>query len=118
LSDGERRKAFVRAARSVVSPRGQRVAATDKLYLAADLPLLLVAGEHDRIIPAEHSRDAARLVPGSSVTVFENSGHFPHLDEPDRFADLVAGFVKGTEPARLDRTTAGRRIAQGPGPAP
>ena len=117
LSDSERRKAFVRAARSVITPRGQRVAATDKLYLAADLPLLLVAGEHDTVIPAAHTREAGALVPGSRVCIFEDSGHFPHLNEPDRFADLVAGFVKDTEPARFDRAAARRRIADGPGPS-
>ena len=114
LSDSERRHAFVRTAKSVITPRGQRVAATDKLYLAADLPTLLVAGEHDHVIPAEHTRAAGRLMPGSRVSIFENSGHFPHLDEPDRFADLLAAFINDTKPARYDRATARRRIVEGP----
>ncbi|HYI37418.1 MAG TPA: alpha/beta hydrolase [Thermoleophilaceae bacterium] len=114
LSDGERRHAFVRTAKSVITPRGQRVAATDKLYLAVDLPTLLVAGAHDHVIPAEHTRAAGRLVPGSRLAIFENSGHFPHLNEPDRFADLLAAFVKDTKPARYDRATARRRIVEGP----
>ena len=118
LSDGERRHAFVRTAKSVITPRGQRVAATDKLYLVADLPTLLVAGEHDHVIPVEHTRAAGRLAPGSRLEVFENSGHFPHLNEPDRFAGLVAAFVKETKPARFDRATARRRIVEGPPPPP
>ena len=114
LSDRERREAFVRTARSVISPRGQRVAATDKLYLAADIPTLLVAGERDSVIPAKHTRAAAAdLAPSSRLEIFEQSGHFPHLDEPDRFADLVAAFVRDTEPARFDRAAARRRIIQG-----
>ena len=97
LSDGERRHAFVRTAKSVITPRGQRVAATDKLYLVADLPTLLVAGEHDHVIPVEHTRAAGRLAPGSRLEIFENSGHFPHLNEPERFADLVAGVRQGDQ---------------------
>jgi pimeloyl-ACP methyl ester carboxylesterase len=113
LSDRERREAFVRTARSVITPAGQRVTATDKLYLAADLPTLLVAGERDSVIPASHTRAAADLASGSRLEVFEESGHFPHLDEPDRFADLVAAFVEDTEPARYDRAAARRRIIEG-----
>ena len=32
-------------------------------------------------------------MPGCRVELFEGAGHFPHLDEPDRFADLVRDFV-------------------------
>jgi pimeloyl-ACP methyl ester carboxylesterase len=113
LSDRERRQAFVRTARSVITPRGQRVTATDKLYLAADLPTLLVAGERDAVIPADHTRRAGELTPGSRVEIFEDSGHFPHLDEPERFTDLVAGFVHGTEPYRFDRSEARRKLIDG-----
>jgi pimeloyl-ACP methyl ester carboxylesterase len=27
------------------------------------------------------------------VELFEGAGHFPHLDEPERFADLLKGFI-------------------------
>jgi pimeloyl-ACP methyl ester carboxylesterase len=113
LSDRERRQAFVRTARSVITPWGQRVAATDKLYLAADMPTLMVAGERDAVIPADHTRRAAELVPNSRVEIFDDSGHFPHLDEPERFADLVAGFVHDTEPFRFDRATVRKKLIEG-----
>lgn len=113
LSDRERRQAFVRTARSVITPRGQRVLAEDKLYLAAGIPTLLVAGARDSVIPAEHTRAAGRLAPRSRLEIFEESGHFPHLEEPDRFADLVAAFVGETKPARFDRAVARQRIIEG-----
>jgi pimeloyl-ACP methyl ester carboxylesterase len=113
LSDRERRQAFVRTARSVITPWGQRVAATDKLYLAADMPTLMVAGERDAVIPADHTRRAAELTPNSRVEIFGESGHFPHLDEPERFADLVAGFVHDTEPFRFDRSTVRKKLIDG-----
>jgi pimeloyl-ACP methyl ester carboxylesterase len=113
LSDRERRQAFVRTARSVITPRGQRVLAEDKLYLAAGIPTLLVAGARDSVIPAEHTRAAGRLAPASRLEIFEESGHFPHLEEPDRFADLVAAFVAETKPARFDRAAARQRIIEG-----
>jgi pimeloyl-ACP methyl ester carboxylesterase len=113
LSDRERRQAFVRTARSVITPWGQRVAATDKLYLARDMPTLMVAGERDAVIPADHTRRAAELTPGSRVEIFEDSGHFPHLDEPERFAGLVADFVHHTKPFHFDRTEVRQKLIDG-----
>jgi hypothetical protein len=40
-------------------------------------------------------------MPGSRFTVFDDAGHFPHLDRPLPFARALARFVKQTKPARL-----------------
>ncbi len=115
LSDRERREAFVRTARSVISPRGQRVSATDKLYLAQDVPTLLVHGGRDSVIPVEHSQAAAELVPSARLEIFERAGHFPHLDEPNRFTATITAFVRDTEPAEYDMARARERILGHPG---
>src|SRR5947208_278696 len=44
LSDGEARAAFIHTLRTIVDPGGQRVNATDRLYLAAEMPLLFIWG--------------------------------------------------------------------------
>jgi pimeloyl-ACP methyl ester carboxylesterase len=102
LSDREARAAFVHTLRSVVEPGGQRVGASNRLYLAKHIPLLLVWGERDAIIPVSHGRAAQEHVPGSSLAIFQESGHFPQLDEPERFIDVLVDFVDSTEPAALD----------------
>ena len=58
LGDREARLAFLDTLRAVVGPGGQRVSALDRLYLAADLPLLIVWGDCDPIIPVGHGRRA------------------------------------------------------------
>src|SRR5215207_17851 len=55
LSDSEARAAFLHTLRTIVDPGGQRVDATDRLYLAQAIPFLLVWGERDPIIPVEHA---------------------------------------------------------------
>src|SRR5436305_1169876 len=70
LADPESRSAFVQALRASVDPTGQRVRATDRLYLATQLPLLIVWGARDRVIPLEHGRRAHALVPRSRLVVF------------------------------------------------
>src|SRR5829696_5744301 len=46
LEDAEARAAFVHTLRTIVDPMGQRVNATDRLYLAENIPFLIVWGEH------------------------------------------------------------------------
>ena len=102
LADREARAAFVATVQSVIDPGGQRVNATDRLYLTDGLPTLLIWGEADPMIPAAHGRAAHALMPGSRLEIFEAAGHFPFRDDPVRFAAVLAGFVAGTEPASLD----------------
>ncbi len=99
LSDPEARSAFINTLRTIVDPGGQRVNATDRLYLAENIPFMLVWGERDPIIPVEHGLAAHALVPSSRLELFENAGHFPHVDDPQRFLDVVLDFIDSTEPA-------------------
>jgi pimeloyl-ACP methyl ester carboxylesterase len=101
LNDIGARRAFVHTARSVIDPGGQRVDARDRLYLAEAVPSLLVWGERDPIIPTVHGVRAHKLMPGSRLELFEAAGHFPHLDDPLRFAALLREFERDSEPARI-----------------
>jgi pimeloyl-ACP methyl ester carboxylesterase len=113
LSDGEARAAFLHTLRTIVDPGGQRVDASDRLYLAQALPFLLVWGERDPIIPVAHARAAHRLVPGGRLEVFPDAGHFPHLDDPLRFVRLLIDFVETSEPARVDAGRWGELLRRG-----
>jgi pimeloyl-ACP methyl ester carboxylesterase len=101
LADRQGRAAFLDTLRSVVNFNGQRVDASDRLYLAAGMPTLLVWGERDPIIPAGHGLRARERMPGSRLVTFAESGHFPQIDDPHRFAGTVLEFLEETEPASL-----------------
>jgi len=102
LGDAGARRAFVHTARSVIDPAGQRVDATDRLYLSEHVPSLIVWGERDRMIPVAHGRAAHAQMPGSRLEVFAGAGHFPFNDDPDRFVALLHDFIATTEPATVD----------------
>jgi pimeloyl-ACP methyl ester carboxylesterase len=110
LGDPATREAFIHTARSVIDVRGQRVDGRDRLYLATDLPLLVVWGEKDAIIPVEHAHGVSAAVPTARLEVFAASGHFPHLTEPGRLARLLADWIDTTEPAQLDAGTLTERL--------
>jgi pimeloyl-ACP methyl ester carboxylesterase len=99
LVDPARRAAFVRTLRSVISLGGQQVSAHDRLHIGEQIPTLIVWGGHDSIIPIEHGRDAHRALPHSRFEVFEDAGHYPHCEAPERFVRVVTDFVRSTAPA-------------------
>ena len=102
LGDVGARGAFIHTLRGVIDPGGQRVNARDRLYLAERMPTLLLWGGRDRIIPADHGRAAADLIPGSRLEVFPDAGHFPHRDDPRRFVKVLSDFMETTDPADVD----------------
>jgi pimeloyl-ACP methyl ester carboxylesterase len=57
-------------------------------------PVLVVWGEHDRVMPAEHAREVARRYSHIQVRVFTEAGHWPHMESPDEFNGLVLRFLK------------------------
>jgi pimeloyl-ACP methyl ester carboxylesterase len=103
LTDPERRAAFLATLHSVIGTTGQRVDATDRLYLAEMLPVLILWGAEDSIIPVSHGEDAHRAIPGSRLEIFDEAGHMPQLEKPARFIAALEEFIAETEPAQFDR---------------
>lgn len=99
LTEPENRAAFIRTMRAVIDPGGQSVSARDRLYLAAHMPTLIVWGDQDRIIPVTHAYQAHEAIPGSRLEVLEGLGHFPHVEDPVRFVELLLDFLRTTEPS-------------------
>ncbi len=102
LGDAEARRAFLHTVRAVIDLGGQRVNATDRLYLAQMIPTLIVWGRRDPLIPVEHAAIAHQHMAGSRLEIFDDAGHFPHIEEPVRFARLLLDFVEHTDPAEFD----------------
>ncbi|HYB26540.1 MAG TPA: alpha/beta fold hydrolase [Solirubrobacteraceae bacterium] len=105
LADGDRRDAFLSTLRSVITSRGQRVDASDRLYLNSGIPVLIIWGARDPIIPVRHGERAHEAIPGSRFEVFDGVGHLPQLEAPARFVAVLEGFLEETEAAEFDAHT-------------
>ncbi len=99
LAEPDARAAFVHTLRTIVDPTGQRVNANDRLYLAEEMPFLIIWGERDKIIPVAHAHAVHARVPSSRLEIFEKAGHFPHVDDPQRFIEVLTEFIDSTEAA-------------------
>ncbi|MDH6246720.1 alpha/beta hydrolase [Mycobacterium sp. OTB74] len=95
--------AFARTLRAVVDWRGQVVTMLDRCYLTESIPVQLIWGSRDSVIPAAHGELAHTAMPGSRLEIFKGSGHFPFHDDPARFVEVVQEFIDSTPPAVYDR---------------
>ncbi|CAN3128499.1 alpha/beta fold hydrolase [Mycobacterium sp. smrl_JER01] len=95
--------AFARTLRAVVDWRGQVVTMLDRCYLTQSVPVQLIWGSLDAVIPVSHAEMAHAAMPGSELEIFQGSGHFPFHDDPDRFVEVVEKFISSTEPAVYDQ---------------
>ena len=103
--------AFARTLRAVVDWRGQVVTMLDRCYLTESVPVQLIWGSQDSVIPVSHARMAHAAMPGAQLEVFEGSGHFPFHDDPDRFVEIVEKFIDSTDPAVYDQDAAAQPAA-------
>ncbi len=95
--------AFSRTLRAVVDWRGQIVTMLDRCYLTEAIPVQIIWGTKDVVVPVRHAWMAHAAMPGSRLEIFEGSGHFPFHDDPARFIDVVQRFIDTTEPAEYDQ---------------
>jgi pimeloyl-ACP methyl ester carboxylesterase len=96
------RTAFLHTLRSVIDVHGQRVSATDRLYLLAGMPTLIVWGARDNTIPLAHGLAAHRAAPGSRFETLPRAAHFPNLEDPEGLAAVLNDFLATTEPACIE----------------
>ncbi|MTB87601.1 alpha/beta fold hydrolase [Aeromicrobium senzhongii] len=102
LADPTTSLAIRRLTRTVLDWNGQFVTMADRAYLTRLMPLLVVWGRNDHVIPVAHAQRLP-LMDNSHVHVFEDSGHFPHKDHPDEFARVVVDFCRSQSPAQYHR---------------
>ncbi len=60
---------------------------------ALELPTLVLNGRFDTNVGPETAWKLHKAIAGSRIHFFEKSGHFPFIEEPDAFFDVVEGFL-------------------------
>jgi pimeloyl-ACP methyl ester carboxylesterase len=119
FQDPAARAAIRHVVRAVVDWQGQIVTMADRAYLTEAMPMLVMWGDEDRVIPTSHAVRAAALAPRARIEILPNSGHFPHKDHPDLFVKVLHDFVRSTRPAAYSRARWRRLLQRGAdAPAP
>lgn len=61
--------------------------------VVAGTPVLVLSGEHDRVVASQKSAAAASLFPGSVSRLVPGCGHLPHEETPSVLVSLLTTFV-------------------------
>lgn len=96
LRDPSTRRAFLNMLRSVGDIRGQRFSALGALHLVR-VPVLLINGAHDTVIPVAHAYAAHAHLSQSRLEILEGCGHCPHREAPRRVAELLQHFFSAQQ---------------------
>ena len=58
------------------------------------MPILVINGDDDRIVPTANSIKLAGVIPNSKLVVIQNAGHVPHEEQPALFMQAVGEFIR------------------------
>jgi pimeloyl-ACP methyl ester carboxylesterase len=71
----------------------QRNYATAERLAPLRMPVLILTGDHDRLVPPEHAQQFHDAIAGSQLITFENVGHIPQEERPAESAMAVHEFL-------------------------
>jgi len=103
LKDPRARRALKHVVSACVDLRGQIITMVDRAYLTREMPMCVIWGSDDLVIPTKHADHVRRLAETAEVKIVGNAGHFPHKDHPDEFVKTVEKFIRTNPPATYHR---------------
>src|SRR5690606_1549491 len=80
---------IARTLRSFAGAGGQREVVTDRDLTELRLPVSVVWGARDRLLPVAHARRAAERLPDATLRIVPNVGHSPNWERPEVVVDAV-----------------------------
>jgi 2-hydroxy-6-oxonona-2,4-dienedioate hydrolase len=88
--------AFVATLRACTNLLGQRAACWQKsaaLLAELDVPMVLLHGRQDAVLPLKHSEAAAKQARHAQLVVLEDCGHTPQIEKPAEFNAALTAFA-------------------------
>ena len=105
------RRAFFRTLRAVVDNKGQAVSAANRFHLAGQLPVQVIWGDRDPIIPVSHGYATHEAIPGSRLAIVPGAGHYPHVEDPATVERILVEFMTSAEPGHINHEVLGQLVS-------
>lgn len=81
----------------------QRRPDQQKTLRRADVPTLILTGQHDRIVPPRRAEFLAGLMPQGCLEIIPEAGYLPQLEQPEAVTKVLETFLSGRLPTLLLR---------------
>ncbi len=59
-----------------------------------EIPALVIGGRFDRVCLPKYVLLFRKFMPDAKFVMFENSGHFPYIEEPQKFYETIDAFLR------------------------
>lgn len=69
-------------------------------FAKISVPVLVMSGEQDKLIPVEDARAIAAAIPGAQLVTYPNGGHLPMEQLPDETVRDLRAFLSKLAPAK------------------
>jgi len=96
----------------VVAAFGQALYVCDlraTLPTVGKVPVVVMTGDRDRLIPPELGRDLAEQIPGAELVWVPGAGHALILENPEVVNDTITGLIARVSASRASRAGRGAR---------
>lgn len=99
--DRDARAEFIREARRIapheMSRRLRDILSAELMPRLKELsmPVLIIHGSRDRVVPLESAKDVAEALPHAELQIIEGAGHLPYMSHSDAFNSALDRFLKG-----------------------
>jgi pimeloyl-ACP methyl ester carboxylesterase len=84
------RDAFLAALRSMFNPNFITISGLEQI------PLQLIWGEHDHIVPIQAAKNMQKIYPQAKLELIEGAGHLPHQEQPSAFLKVLELFLEAS----------------------
>jgi len=85
-------RAYVSTVRALARPEAYRATPLMARLAECGLPVLLIWGAKDRLLPLARARAALEALPGARMEVIEDAGHTPQVERPEEFNRVLEDF--------------------------
>jgi pimeloyl-ACP methyl ester carboxylesterase len=59
-----------------------------------EIPTLIIEGAEDKLVPPEFAKSLHEKIKGSKLEMIPESGHFPNMENPEKFNSVVESFLE------------------------
>jgi pimeloyl-ACP methyl ester carboxylesterase len=84
--------------KEVLGPQEISLTSDPVNYQELTMPALIIWGDSDTVIPLKEGEYLQRILPDAKLMVMQGVNHIPHLEDHEKFIEIVLGFLQHMSP--------------------